>query len=256
MTTNNSSITLTSFNKLLYNYRLLTSKKYEKSWKNEDIIYNRDSYTFVDESDINLVKDIYLKSPIKDILGQEFCNLLWDYITFYEDVKDEYYTKHDDFIFICNWYIHSATDEYRIICEEIVTKLYTSPQFNKLINFMNRNNINYYYYIDMNKVAWVYYDNYTSYKKDIFNSTKIQSYSFTHNITRICEMYLHYIMDKVKVQKDKEDRRILFNTIMNKNGVTCDDNIYNKYLEWTVINGIGKNRYQKMMMFVEELKQI
>lgn len=258
MSSDNVAFGIHSYSKLMRNYYKHLHYHWKKEKTNQDIIYSRKSDYFVQEQDIYYLKNFYLKAPIKNILGQEFCNLLWDYMKLYEEIKDEYCTKYA-FIYLNYFETYKDNDEYRKLYEEILTKLYTSPEYCRIIDIMRRDSPTYLSRFSRKEgiCYWKYYDNYTI-NTDIpyrrYND--IIMYTMSHNIINICECYTKYMINKIKKLNNINKKRELFNTIMNKNGVTCDDTMYNKYLEWTKVNGIKYNRYKKMVMFANENKSI
>ncbi len=218
-------------------------------------VLNQDKYTFVDEGDINLIKNIYLKSPIKEILSEEFYNLLSDYIKLYDEIKYCYNTYSKNILKKC------TTNDYRSFCEEIIVKLYTSQEFNNIISFLKINNIKNKCY-DSGWSGWDYYNNFDidisddlcninykyyiikHYGLEFYNDfdnnvdeisnistidgkNKIELYHYTHNITLICLEYATYIAEVIRKENIKKQERILFNTIMDKYHLKYYDDTYN-----------------------------
>ncbi len=244
---------MNAFSKMIqkYNNKLWKhNKKWENSYySNEDVVHSKYSDMFVHERSMNLVKDFFLNVSIKDLLGQDFCNLLWNFVELYEEIKDEKLND-SNFVYQGSVYSGSPKSDYKDYYESVLIKLYDSPQFNAILDFMKSNNILYQYKL---RNIW---EDYNSFKNpDYHNSyywSKIVSYLNHYSIDIIC---LNYARIKILIaNKEKVDnsKRELFNSIMKKHSLNAEDKDYEEYLAWDANKAchLGSiNRYKKMSIY-------
>jgi hypothetical protein len=164
--------------------------KHNKKWANsyysdEDVIHSKYSDMFVHERNMNLVKDFFLNAPVKDLLEQDFCDLLWNFVELYEEIKDEKLSERN-FVYEGGVYAGSPKSDYKDYYESVLIKLYDSSQFNAILDFMKSNNIP-YQYKPLNN-----WEDYNSFQNPGYHSSywsKIVSYVNHYSIDIICLNY-------------------------------------------------------------------
>ncbi len=247
---------MNAFSKMIQNYNK-NLWKHNKKWANdyygdEDVVHSKYSDMFVHERSMNAVKDFYLKSPVKELFGQEFCNLLWKLVDLYEEIKDEYYNNHSKpFNFNMYPFMLSGDNEYRILYEAVLEKIYVSSEFKAILDFMKNNNIP-YQYNPLNN--WEDYYSFSNPSNNYYkySHSKIVLYSSAYCIDLIC---LNYAKNKLLVankEKVNNSKRELFNSIMKKYSLPAEDKDYEKYLAWDANKAchLGSiNRYKKMSIY-------
>lgn len=229
--------------------------KHNKKWHNEyysdgDVVHSKYSDMFVHERTMNLVKDVYLKAPIKDSLGEEFCNLLWKFVALYEEIKDRELTINKEFVYQspawCGWPKNEYTEYY----EKILEQLYSSVEFNAIIFYMQSNNIKHYY--EQVIKGWKDLNAFEFTPSLYYNARKITKYIQYYNIDLICISYLKHKVGEAKKENSKDSKRQLFNSVMEKKGLEHSDKDFNNYLEWVSKNTEftkTMNRFKKMAVY-------
>jgi hypothetical protein len=246
-----ADLTHTQFSKLIERYNNKVWK-HTKKWQNsyyskEETVHSRYSDMFVLEREINLLKDVYLQSPIKEIIGQELYSLLWNFIDYYERIKDENMTGVNPFIHMNDDY-RCFSGPYNTRFREIITTLYNSNEFSNIIEFMKNTKT-------MHK--WETFKDYINNNIDRYiNNNKYitENYVAVYGIDLICLKYmLDYFENKREhnYKKDIINKRSLFNSIMTKYGLPFEDCDYNSYNIWSTSNSLIINRYKKMEMFAQ-----
>jgi hypothetical protein len=227
--------------------------KHNKKWANpyysdKDVIHSKYSDMFVYERIINLVKDFFLNVPVKELLGQDFCNLLWNFVELYEEIKDERLNE-GNFVYEGNIYAGSLKSDYKEYYKSVLIKLYDSPQFNAIVDFMKGNNIP-YLYTPLNN-----WEDYNSFKNPDYHTSywsKIESYVNLYSVDLICINYVRIKLLIANKEKINNAKRELFNSIMKKHSLNAEDKDYEEYLAWDANKAchLGSiNRYKKMSIY-------
>jgi hypothetical protein len=215
--------------KLMKSARLLADKDYEASLEIAKSLIGADLSDYPSNGPIGFTVEKYI-------------------LDIYEEIKDEKLNERN-FVYEHGIYAGSPKSDYKDYYESVLIKLYDSPQFNAILDFMKSNNIPYQYNLN----NW---EDYNSFKiPEHYNSyywSKIISYSNVYSFDLICLNYARIKLLIANKEKVDNSKRELFNSIMKKYSLNAEDKGYEEYLAWDANKAchLGSiNRYKKMSIY-------